>query len=125
MSFDFKVTQSFSTVDDVYSCLNAWSQNMTSISCKKDEKTSILTLTILKNNSSSTVKVKEATVKHVYKQIRETTSFGVPELSEHYKLELKGKNEEGKDFTFTASRSFDSEDDGKSWSGPYENSSLV
>ena len=124
MSFDFNSTQTLSQTDDVYNCLNTWSQKMPSIICKKEE-TSAFSLTILKNGSSSTVQVKEAIAKHKYKWINEMTSFGCSELSKHYNLEIKGKNHNGEDFIFIASLSYDSENGGRSWSGPYEHSSLL
>ena len=78
MSFNFNTAQSLSNMDDVYTCLNAWSQKMPSIICKKSEEANTLFLTILTNDSSSMIKVTEAAVKHKYKWINEMTSFGVP-----------------------------------------------
>lgn len=117
MSFNFNLTQSMHTLDDAYHCLNAWSKKMPSIVCQKDEEKSTLLLKISKTESATTVKVKEVVADHKYEWFNELTSSGAPELSKHYNLEVKGKDEEGKNFIFRASLSYDSED-GISWSTP-------
>lgn len=111
MFFEFNSTRSLSRMDDVYACLNKWSQNMPSIICKKTEAVGTLILII---DSTSTIKIREATAKHKYKSINEMTAFGPPELSKHYNLKIKGKNDEGKNFIFRASLSYDSENGGSS-----------
>jgi len=123
MSFNFNMTQSMSTLDDAYACIKAWSNKIPSIICQIDEEERTLRLTILKEGSSTTVKVKDVVADHKYKWINENTSSGAPELSKHYNLKVKGKDEEGKNFIFKASLSYDSED-GSSWSGPYEHTSF-
>lgn len=120
MSYSFNKNYTMNSTDGVYRSLSAWAEKMpTCFNCRIDE-THRIVLTILNSSSTTTVKVRGVSGKQTYKSVTEPTYYGFPEMSKHFNLKIRGTDEEGNHFVFKASLLYDSDNGGRSWSGPIE-----
>ncbi|HUD01682.1 MAG TPA: hypothetical protein VMR37_05105, partial [Rhabdochlamydiaceae bacterium] len=114
---EFNCDHNLTDASAIGGLLKSWSERTKTLQYQS-AGANVLLLTFSSGDTKTTLKIQDMVATHKYKWINEMTSFGGSELSKHYSLEVKGKDEQGVTIIFNASLFYDSED-GKEWSEPF------